>query len=150
MSVSEWFSPKFIFMYCNRFIVKCVNNSGSKNLTPSNRSNNSIEFQIDKVITMKILKVSLMALTMSMAIPTFAEELPTDPGSIISQSGVSVDSDIFPTEPADIIAQSGIPELNKDFTGIPELKGLEQEQTLHLDDLAGGKGGLLKTKKVVK
>ncbi|GAA6153815.1 hypothetical protein [Pseudoteredinibacter isoporae] len=99
---------------------------------------------------MKTLKVSLMALTLSMAIPVLAnEELPTDPGSIISQSGISND-DVLPTEPADIIAQSGVPELNKDFTGIPELKGIEQEQALQLDDLAGAKGGLLKTKKVVK
>lgn len=107
--------------------------------------------------TLKI--IAAIAVSVSASVSCFAEALPTDIADISAQSGIAElptgDADIiaqsgiadFPMGEADIIAQSVIPEPNTDFTGIPDLQGLEESEGLFLDNLAGGgNNSLLKPK----
>lgn len=91
--------------------------------------------------TLKI--IAAIAVSVSASVSCFAEALPTDIADISAQSGIAD----FPMGEADIIAQSVIPEPNTDFTGIPDLQGLEESEGLFLDNLAGGgNNSLLKPK----
>lgn len=109
--------------------------------------------------TLKI--IAAIAVSVSASVNCFAEAppLPTDIADISAQSGIAElptgDADIiaqsgitdFPLGEADIIAQSVIPEPNTDFTGIPDLQGLDESEGLFLDNLAGGgNNSLLKPK----
>jgi hypothetical protein len=132
--------------------------------------------KIYEIMIMNTLKmVAAIAVSVSASVSSFAEELPTDIADVSAQSGIVElpmrDADIsaqsgvaelpageadiiaqsgiseLPTGEADIIAQSVIPEPNTDFTGIPELQGLDESESLFLDNLSGGKNSsLLKPK----